>query len=143
MPVDPVSIARGLGIKVFLGDLPEGVSGMLVKQPRFDPEIYINGSDSPTRQRFTCAHELGHYVKRASSDDDFFEYVDTRGPSASRGTRADEIYANGFAAALLMPREAVERLARHGETAGEMAYRFGVSLEALRNRLANLGVHAV
>ncbi|MDX6690174.1 MAG: hypothetical protein QOG15_1631 [Solirubrobacteraceae bacterium] len=137
-PVDPIYIARGLGIEVFVGVLDEGVSGMLVKRPGLDPVIYLNRLESQNRQRFTCAHEIGHYVKRASRDDESFEYVDARGPSASQGSDPDEIYANGFAAALLMPREAVDRLVKQGVTVGEMAYRFGVSLEAMNYRLANI-----
>ncbi len=141
-PVEPIYIAQGIGIQVYKATLDEGVSGMLVKRPGLDPEIYLNRLDSDNRQRFTCAHELGHYVKRASSDDDEWEYVDARGPSASQGTRPDEVYANGFAAALLMPREIVARYAKEGQHPAVMAYHFGVSVEAMNFRLRNLGIAA-
>ena len=141
-PVDPIYIAQGLGIQVFTAILDEGVSGTLVKRPGLDAQIYLNRLDSDTRRRFTCAHELGHYVKRASTDDDAWEYVDHRGPSASRGTDPDEIYANQFAASLLMPREALTRLIAHGLGAPEMAFQLGVSLEAMNFRLKNLGLRA-
>jgi len=97
-PVDPIYIAQGIGIQVYRATLDPEVSGMLVKKPGLDPEIYLNRRDSDNRQRFTCAHELGHNVKRAASDEDAWEYVDARGPTASRGTHSDEIYANRFAA---------------------------------------------
>jgi Zn-dependent peptidase ImmA (M78 family) len=141
-PVDPIYIAQGLGLKVYTAILDEGVSGMLVKRPGLDPAIYLNKRDSKNRQRFTCAHELGHYVQRASTDDDAWEYVDERGPSAGQGTHPDEIYANGFAAALLMPAAAVKHLHRAGFTAAEMAYRLGVSVEAMKIRLDVLGLTA-
>lgn len=141
-PVDPIYIAQGLGLKVYTAILDEGISGMLVKRPGLDPAVYLNKRDSQNRRRFTCAHELGHYVQRASTDDDAWEYIDRRGPSAARGTDADEIYANGFAAALLMPREAVEQLHREGFSAAEMAYRLGVSVEAMNIRLGVLGLKA-
>jgi len=138
MPVDPVYIAQGLGLQVFTALLDEGVSGMLVKRPGVDPAIYLNRLDSENRRRFTCAHELGHYVKRATTDDDTWEYVDQRGPSASSGKDVDEVYANGFAANLLMPREAVVRLVEERLTAAGIAYRFGVSVEAMNFQLENL-----
>jgi Zn-dependent peptidase ImmA (M78 family) len=141
-PVDPVYIAQGLGVQVYVAVLDEGVSGMLVKRPRLDPAIYLNRLDSDNRQRFTCAHELGHYVQRASSDDDTWEYVDARGPAASKGTHPEEVYANQFAAALLMPREVVARFAKEGKPAAVMAYHFGVSVEAMNFRLRNLGISA-
>lgn len=138
-PVDPIYIAQGIGIQVYKATLDEGVSGMLVKRPGLDPAIYLNRRDSENRQRFTCAHELGHYVKRASSDEDAWEYVDARGPAAAQGTQPDEVYANGFAAALLMPREMVARYVDEGLPPAAMAFHFGVSLEALNIRLRNLG----
>src|SRR3954468_23803397 len=67
VPVDPFRIARRLGIQVFAASLEDDVSGMLVKKPGHDAEIYVNGDDSENRQRFSCAHELGHYILRASS----------------------------------------------------------------------------
>jgi Zn-dependent peptidase ImmA (M78 family) len=139
-PVDPFYIARGLGIEVYVAVLDQGVSGMLVKRPALDPVIYLNRLDSENRQRFTWAHEIGHYVKRAADDTESFEYVDARGPTASQGSDPDEIYANQFAAALLMPREAVERLVAQGAMVSGMAYRLGVSLEAMNFRLTNLAI---
>ena len=67
LPVDPIYIARSLGVKVYNAPLSSGVSGMLEKTAAYaDPEITLNMSDSRNRRRFTCAHELGHYVMRSS-----------------------------------------------------------------------------
>lgn len=137
LPVDPVYIARQLGIEVYNAQLESDVSGMLRKKPHQDPEIYLNLLDSMNRRRFTCAHEIGHYIERQRHDGESWAYVDQRGPRSSRGTHHDEVYANGFAASLLMPEPVVERLQEKGHGIPEMAYRFGVSVEAMTHRTDN------
>jgi Zn-dependent peptidase ImmA (M78 family) len=139
VPVDPVRIARELGVDVFQAPLEPHVSGALVKRPGEDPQILLNRDDHANRQRFSCAHELGHFVQRAGSDE-AFEYVDFRGPLASRGTDEAEIFANAFAANLLMPADEVKPRAREAESLFELAYAFRVSQEAMANRLVGLGL---
>jgi Zn-dependent peptidase ImmA (M78 family) len=139
VPVDPARIARRLGIDVFEAELPAGTSGAIVKQVGRDPVILLNNEDSPNRQRFTCAHELGHFVSRSGLDDNAseYEYVDMRDHLASAGKDPDEIYANEFAASLLMPTDHVRRDARSLSPL-EMAVRYDVSAEAMTWRLKNL-----
>jgi Zn-dependent peptidase ImmA (M78 family) len=140
LPVDPFAIARELGIKVFADrSLPADVSGMLKKQAGYsDPEILLNAGDSRNRQRFTCAHELGHYTQRVKSGKDgIWDYVDRRDPLSSQGLDADEVYANQFAAELLMPRDVVTERAK-GSNAAALAIDFGVSGDAMGFRLENL-----
>ena len=139
IPVDPISIAGKLGIKVFTADLGDGVSGMLVKEPRLDPKIYLRSTDSPNRQRFTCAHELGHLAKRGAAigEEDSWEYIERRAILASQGIDDDEIFANQFGAALLMPPERVRELCVNLDPTS-LAPRFGVSVEAMNYRLQNL-----
>lgn len=139
LPVDPFVIAQKLGIKAFAAGLDDGISGMLIKRAGEDPEIYVHVSDSANRQRFTCAHELGHYVKRSATGDVAWEYVEHRDLLTSQGTDQEEIYANQFAASLLMPREAVEELHKKLGPAA-LAYEFGVSADAMHYRLVNLGL---
>jgi Zn-dependent peptidase ImmA (M78 family) len=139
LPVDPFLIAQRLGIKAYSANLDPNISGMLVKKPGEDPEIYVHVSDSPNRRRFTCAHELGHYVKRSATGDVEWEYVEHRDLLTSQGSDPEEIYTNRFAASLLMPREKVEALRQTLGTA-TLAYEFGVSAEAMHYRLANLGL---
>jgi Zn-dependent peptidase ImmA (M78 family) len=140
LPVDPFVIAQKLGIKAYAAGLDEGISGMLVKRAGEDPEIYVHSSDSPNRRRFTCAHELGHYYKRSATGDTEWEYVEHRDLLTSAGNDPEEIYANRFAASLLMPREEVERRCREGQGLATLAYEFGVSEDAMRFRLVNLGL---
>jgi Zn-dependent peptidase ImmA (M78 family) len=139
LPVNPFVIAERLGIKAYSAGLDESVSGMLVKRAGEDPEIYVHASDSPNRQRFTCAHELGHYVKRSATGDTVWEYVEHRDLLTSQGNDPEEIYANRFAASLLMPREKVEEMHEKLGPAA-LAYEFGVSAEAMHYRLVNLGL---
>lgn len=142
LPIDPIYIARRLGILVYVTQLDPGVSGMLIKGAGYDdPEIHLNGADSRNRQRFTCAHELGHYVKRTAAGDDgeVWDYVDHRDALTSQGKDPDEIYANRFAANLLMPRDLVKELAERAGRA-TLAAQFGVSSDAMSFRLDNLGV---
>ncbi len=137
LPVDPLKIATSLDIQVLVTGLDRKISGMLAKRPGEEPQIYINGVDSDNRQRFTCAHELGHYVSHIAAGEESWENIDYRSPLSSEGTRADEIYANRFAACLLMPRSELRRLAgQHSRTT--LAYKFGVSEDALNHRLSKL-----
>jgi Zn-dependent peptidase ImmA (M78 family) len=147
LPVNPFEIAQRLGIKAFTAGLDEGVSGILVKRAGQDAEIYVHASDSPNRQRFTCAHELGHYVKRSAAGDEAWEYVEHRDLLTSQGTNPEEIYANEFAAGLLMPEAAVREMFQRLKEAGggppppaALAYEFGVSADAMQFRLVNLGL---
>jgi Zn-dependent peptidase ImmA (M78 family) len=140
LPVDPFEIAGRLGLMVSRQPLEPDISGMLAKTPSRDPEVFINSRDSLNRQRFSCAHEIGHYSKRTTGrDDDEWGYIDRRGPAASQGTEPDEIFANQFAAALLMPEHCVCSLSPELGPAA-LAVRFGVSLDAMRFRLDNLGL---
>ncbi len=138
LPVDPVRIAKSLDVEVLDVFLKDNVSGALVKKPEQDPSILLNANDSKTRKRFTAAHELGHYVRRANEPAGY-EYVDYRDQRSSTGTDKEERFANSFAANLLMPAWLVESL--HEEIPGlRLARRFGVSHEAMHHRLDNLGL---
>jgi Zn-dependent peptidase ImmA (M78 family) len=137
VPVDPVSIAGTLGVKVFTADLDPSVAGLLVKRRGEDAAIYLNAADSENRQRFTCAHEIGHYIQRSSGDDNEWEFVDRRDQLSSQGTDENEIYANSFAAELLMPAHEVRSKAKKIGPA-QLAATFQVSLEAMKNRLSTL-----
>ena len=108
--------------------------------------IGVNRSDHPNRRRFTVAHELGHYVLH-----DRDAYVDKgycvnfRDLDSGSGTKSEEIEANRFAAALLMPqamvRRAFDNLAfelagPNDDELSALARQFGVSTQAMAYRLA-------
>ena len=138
-PVDPARIATELGVDVFEAQLDPSVSGAIVKKEGSDPTILVNRADHPNRQRFSTAHELGHYVRR-QADPFEYEYIDYRGELASQGADPEEIFANAFAAALLMPKSDVKRLVKSGASPVDMAFHFKVSQDAMTYRLKNLGL---
>jgi Zn-dependent peptidase ImmA (M78 family) len=73
------------------------------------------------------------------SGEDSYEYFDRRDVMASTGTNEEEIYANGFAAALLMPESELTPWVGKSSVP-QLAVRFGVSAEAMKWRLVNLGL---
>lgn len=139
-PVDPVLIANELGIEVVETVLPSDISGALIKDQGKDPVIVLSKSDSNNRKRFTCAHEIGHYAYRFANNGDHYEYIDFRGQTASAGSDQEEIYANQFAAELLMPSEEITALVKANYPYFLLAQYFGVSDDAMRIRLKNLNI---
>lgn len=151
-PPTPVErIARSLKIRVSKEPFEGNVSGMLTRVGK-RAVIGVNSWQSPTRQRFTVAHELGHFVLHPAKPT-FIDHVrvDYRDERSQAGTHRQEIEANSFAAALLMPedlvREHVRRQLRLGsdptgdELVVSLAARFNVSPEAMSHRLTNLGIN--
>jgi len=138
-PVDPVVIAQRVGAEVIRARLEKDVSGLLVKQPSDDyAKIYLNSEDQETRQRFTCAHELGHLARRGSTRSERIGYVDSRDTLSATGTDPEEIWANQFAAELLMPAVAVRTLWSQGQSLPKISRVFGVSQSAMEVRLTSL-----
>lgn len=141
IPVDPIAIARAAGLRVLDAALDEQTLGALVKQPGQDPTIILNANDSENRKRFTCAHELGHFVRRSEEADEYTT-IDLRNSLSATGQDPEEVYANEFAACLLMPETDVRRLSEMGFDDLEMSIRFKVSREAMQYRLKNLGLRS-
>ena len=142
LPVDPVSIARSLGINVFQAKLENTLSGMIAKlSPDGDTNIFLNTEHAPVRQRFTCAHELGHYFAiRNDPNRAAATFIHRRDSLSACGANSEEIYANQFAAELLMPRQEVSKATSLGMDVYARALRFNVSLDAMSLRLRNLNL---
>lgn len=158
MPLDVTKLAESCGVDVFNADLDaEGLDGFVLVSPGGSrAEITINATQSLNRRRFTCAHELGHVMQeRAAGPPAEVGYVDDdesladskkaskehRDEHSRSGTSPKELYANGFAAALLMPEKLVRNL--HDDFGvREMARFFRVSEAAMEYRLKNLGLAA-
>ena len=138
LPVDPLALARRLGIRVQVVALPPDESGNIVIPPDDAPVISLNRGDALNRQRFTCAHEIGHYLQRGAGHVTDRSFTDYRSTLAGLGVNKQEIYANRFAAALLMPAHLVTRW-RDEDLAG-LARRFGTSTQAMEWRLRNLAL---
>jgi Zn-dependent peptidase ImmA (M78 family) len=146
VPVQPESIAEGLGAIVVTQSLEPDVSGMLVREGD-ELIIGVNKHHPLVRRRFTVAHECGHlelHRGRALILDTSVR-INFRDRVSSLATDREEMEANRFAAALLMPEEmVVEEAARAPrdpeELVRSLARRFKVSEPAMGYRLINLGV---
>lgn len=139
LPVDPYALALSMGIDVYRAVLGPSRSGYLIVGDG-RAAIYVNEASAPNRNRFTVAHEIGHYVDLQNRDKLVEGGTYDRDHLAAQGIDPEEIYANRFAAALLMPREEVEALHKSGLNVLQLASRFRVSKPAMENRLSNLGL---
>ena len=101
------TILDKVGFKLFLSDLNSDISGLIGVSDSLKAKhgtkrvIKINKNESRGHQRFTMAHELGHYIFDYNGKDEYANaYTLT-----TRTNDVNEIRANRFAAALLMPQE--------------------------------------
>lgn len=151
VPVERIAEAEGAILRYLPTE--DDVSGMLYREVDGRAVIGINQNHHPNRRRFTLAHELGHLLLHESS-----LFLDTprntvrlRNERSASGTDREEVQANKFAAALLMPDPFLRRdLRRSGILEAlphvdddkflELARSYGVSTQALTLRLVNLGV---
>jgi Zn-dependent peptidase ImmA (M78 family) len=145
-PINVVEIARHLKVKIYDVGLPEDISGIL--DVRNEPVILINKDHAPHRQRFSIAHELGHFQLHHRMG---IIHVDKksyyRDSKSAEGLDDIEIAANKFAAELLMPEAMVRsELEKHDDFIDmdedmvfEMAKKFNVSTTAMGFRIQNLG----
>jgi Zn-dependent peptidase ImmA (M78 family) len=150
-PVDPEAIARAEGVLVVRRRFEDAdVSGMLFRDSSHHI-IGVNSAHPVQRQRFTIAHELGHRALHPGRELilDVPVRVNLRDKTSSTATDFEEIEANAFAAALLMPermiRDQVNQLpaSKRREpdaTAAALSAIFKVSNSALNFRLINLGL---
>jgi len=153
-PAIPVeSIVKTYGIRVVLKPFDaeadfNDVSGMLYRTPA-DVVIGLNASHSVTRQRFSLAHELGHFLLHKG--DVFVDAkVNFRNRLSAMGVDREEIEANAFAAELLMPAEMLssdfyeifkrDNSDAHTSLIQSLATRYEVSEMAMEFRLKNLGL---
>lgn len=135
-PVDVEGLIRALGLGVQKALLDRNITGMIEKSKDDGYVITVNERDPLTRQRFTMAHELGHYIYHRARigdgvDDDRL-YRSTGKYKTSRIGMAQETQANQFAANLLMPWDLIARLQSEGfKIPEELARHLCVSLHAM------------
>jgi len=143
VPIDVDRLIEKNGIKlVSFDERRSSLAGMLLVD-RDNVIIVVNANTSQKRQRFTKAHELGHYLLHKNPDDPIFH----RDERSSQGTDRVEIDANTFAAELLMPAEEVRTRAATvnvdlfvDNIVEELAEEFDVSLQAMSIRLQQLKI---
>lgn len=140
------SLCNHLNIEYFSAELPKEISGSILKNDKSDGYvIYVNEKNSRARQRFTIAHEIGHYIsflcgshskKELEANGGLEDYAISYRKSGHHSEAERE--ANLIAAELLMPQERVEQLLERGLTPEEMAEKFYVSISAMTMRIKEL-----
>lgn len=139
IPVDPERIAAHLpNVHIKRLPLEKGISGMLRVEDE-SAEIYVNSGDSPERQRFTIAHELGHYIERTSRGVTDFNVIDYRSTDPE-DYDLHEFYADEFAGHLLMPTHELQKMLDDEVPLPLIAARFKVSVPAARRRIKRMEV---
>ncbi len=137
-PVEPVGVAEELGTRVYEMDLEEDILGMLRIKAGDETEIYVNKNHGILRRRLSCALEVGHYVRQAPHVEDFGR-IDRRTDHSTSMNDADLVYAEEFAAWLLMPESEFRALAELGVDELEIALRFQVPRDVVQRKLTDLG----
>lgn len=136
IPIQPEKLIHKIqDLDLCYEDLNEQISGKI----NYDFErskyvITINKNHHANRQRFTMAHELGHYILNHGTKEDTLY--------RNGETDPDEIEANVFAAEILMPTGVIRHLIyEQGITkVSELAEKLWVSESAMIYRLKNLGI---
>lgn len=129
------AIAEWNGIEVSYEKMDSSKSGYL-KNINNKWIIGVNKLHNRKRQRFTIAHELGHYYMHKNSNLDFEDSTFFR----TLNMTSIEYTANDFAAKLLMPETRIKESVDGGiKSLFELAELFNVSAAAIKYRVVSLG----
>src|SRR3954470_3126160 len=107
VPVPVEKLAGLLEAKIQFEPFAGELSGMVHRNPDGTAVIGVNSLDTPTRRRFTIAHEIGHLILHGDEHlhiDEKFPVSLRRDGKSSLGIDRREVDANQFASELLMPR---------------------------------------
>ena len=146
-PVPVETVAQLLDLKISLEPFEGEISGCTIR--RGDKAVIgVNSLHHPNRQRFTIAHEIGHFFLHKGEQiiiDRSFR-INFRDDESGKAENPEEIEANYFAAELLMPLDFLLKDLKDkvidvedDTLIKELAERYRVSPQALSYRLANLG----
>lgn len=146
LPVAVDKIAEMYGISVELVDSfpdleskhpKELISGCFDQKER---KIRIAANDYYSRQAFTAAHELGHFILEHNLKEGKEVLLRTDVLSVGKKHEKIETEANWFAASLLMPRFLVFKYWEKTKDIETLSKLFGVSRTSMRYRLSDLGL---
>ena len=135
-PLDVESLMNLMDVKIIYSDnLSSDISGNL-KKTDSGWVCEVNKKHHPTRQRFTIAHELAHYMLHRNEESEFVDYTYFR---ASDNVNKMELEANEFAGKLLMPEADFRFFIKNvSQNVDNIADHFGVSPLAVRIRAKQL-----
>jgi len=138
IPLDVKGVAEKLGICIEYVTPERDLSGILYKDKENNSWVlHVNKEHHPNRQRYTIAHELGHFCLHRHLSTVFEDKLFFRGGEPDK----PEWQANEFASAILMPEQKFRDRIRSGvRNVEELAKEFRVSTLALRIRAKNLGI---
>ncbi|HWO25414.1 MAG TPA: XRE family transcriptional regulator [Kofleriaceae bacterium] len=128
-----------MGVRIFVRPLPPSVAGAYAYDPEIGACVALNKLHSHGRRRWTLARELSHFMTARYEPSVMMADATREGP--------DDVFADAFAAAFLMPSATVRRIFEEyvGETGTFAARhlilgarRLGVSLEDFGRRLEGL-----
>lgn len=148
VPIEAIVASQGLFI-VQSSNSSSDISGFITYE-NSRTIIGVNSAHSETRQRFTIAHELGHYLLHPHSNQVHVDkrfHAQFRDSLSSKGTDKQEREANLFAAEILMPRFLLQNDLSlvssfdllEEETVRHLAKKYKVSYQSMLLRLTNLG----
>jgi Zn-dependent peptidase ImmA (M78 family) len=130
------------GAQAVVLELTDGVAGAYIAKADL-PLLFVNGAQAVTRQRFTLAHEFGHFRMGHST------VVDKQAMIGGVQRDPNEVAANAFAAEFLMPKEGTNAWAAEhvgGRVTLEhvvvFANEYGVSPQAARYAFQAAGILA-
>jgi Zn-dependent peptidase ImmA (M78 family) len=121
-------IAKGESLEILYRKWPNSVGGLLLRKNRI---IGVNSNHHPHRQRFSIAHELGHYFLNHRLDD-YEKNITLDDPAAGDDfSRIQNIEADEFANELLVPLPIIKESYKTIKDVKALAAMFNVSLEVM------------
>lgn len=151
-PTQIANILNKVGFKIYSLEMDETLSGRIGIANEFKEILgskkilQINSKDNRGHQRFTMAHELGHYI---FDYDGHNRYANAYSLAEDDVNSPGEIRVNRFAAALLMPKNIFIDKYSARKTLGldevsickSLAEEFEVSETAVSKRIVELGLN--
>ena len=135
-PVKVIPIAHAFGVRMYKNrSWVDGLSGLIRRDGEGEYSIHVNANHPITRQRFTMAHELAHFLlhKDKIGDGITDDYLYRSGLCSSI-----EREANLLAADILMPKHLLINEENAKLTISEQAEKFWVSTTTMDIRLGSL-----
>lgn len=110
----------------------------LVSSDNKNAVIYYSANDTPYRQRFAIAHELGNICKNFQTKSNEYPSIDWS--IEENAENEDEMAANIFAEELLIPLKKLKKayMRMSYPSSASLAKEFGTSIHVMEKRLEHL-----
>lgn len=144
---DLEAIAKAVGITAITQEQSDKFEGLLVTTADKNAGVItINANSHSTKQRFTIAHELGHFLIPAHDKTVTCVAADLKTAASEKSRRKSEAEANDFASELLMPTDRLSKqidshIGPELEKIVALADQYKVSKEAMIRKYMPLTPH--